>query len=133
LSLGITACLTSCSTEPVTDVSGTWTWTEAFTAAGGLSCQATGELLLAHFSDKKRFSGQRSRMGTCTGAPTGFTIDGGQNLIGAEVSGSDVSFDIDFCQYTGTLTSTAMSGSMVCPDGLGDVKERIDGTWSAGR
>lgn len=105
-----------------------------FGAASGLSCEATGELLLAHFNDKNRFTGQRSRMGTCTGAPAGFTIDGGQELIGAEVSGSDVSFEIDFCQYEGTLTSsTAMSGTVVCPDGIGAVQEQLNGTWSASR
>jgi hypothetical protein len=132
--IGLSAFSAACATAPATDVSGTWDWQETISTASGLACEATGQLLLAQFADNNRFTGQRSRMGTCTGAPTGFTVDGGQGLIGAQLVGSDVSFEIDFCNYVGVLTgSDEMNGTVVCPDGVGQVQEAIEGTWSASR
>ena len=131
---GLIGVFVACATDPVADVSGTWTWQESLSTQSGLSCEATGELLIAQFADNNRFTGQRSRTGTCTGAPAGFTIDGGQAIIGAEVVGMDVTFEIDFCEYEGTLTTNnAMSGTVLCPDGVGPVQEAIEGTWSASR
>ncbi len=126
--------LFSCSTDPAADISGTWSFAETINSSTGFTCEATGELLLAQFRDNNRFTGQRARTATCTGAPAGFSLDGAQTLVNAEISGADMMFEIDFCNYEGMLSgNNAMSGSFLCPEPVGQQTFTFAGTWAASR
>ena len=133
LTLGV-ASLLGCATGPDVNVSGLWDLTEIVSSQTGISCDAVGELLLSQSSNGSRFTGQRTRTGTCTGAPAGFTIAGAHNLIGGEVNGTRVSFEVDFCDYEGdVVTDSEMSGSFSCPDGISQEPVLFTGTWRATR
>jgi hypothetical protein len=125
---------TACSTEPGGDVSGAWEISESVTTQGGVSCQLTGDLILSQASNGSRFTGQDARKGSCTGAPTGFDPSGVVAVLAGEVSGDKVTFEIDFCDYTGTLAEPDMSGTLSCSDGIGGLPgDPATGTWQATR
>ena len=126
--------LWACTSEPKWDVSGLWDLSESVTSDNGISCEATGELLLSQSSNGKSFTGQRTRTATCTGAPEGFSIDGGHTVIMAEVTDDGVVFEVDFCDYVGTFSdNNQLAGTFTCPDGLGQQPVLFTGTWSATR
>lgn len=123
-----------CATEPAGDLSGIWVLTESVMSETGISCTTNGELLISQSSNGNRFTGQRSRTASCTGAPQGFDIDGVSGIIGGNISGTDIEMSIDFCDFEGTYVSdTEMSGTFVCPDGLSQELVEFTGTWEAMR
>lgn len=130
----VAAAAVACGGDPLTDVSGQWDLEETVMSQTGISCTATGDLLLSQSSNGNMFTGQRSRTGTCTGAPQGFSIDGAAGVLGGEVNGATVTAEIDFCDYTGTLTtSDEINGTFECPDGISQQNILFTGTWKAVR
>jgi hypothetical protein len=127
----------ACSTEPGGDVSGSWDLVESMSSQTGIACEMTGEFLLSQASNGPSFDGLRVRTATCTNAPDGFELrtSGADNVLHGRVEGLTVTFNVDFCDYEGTLAEPVMSGTMECdedPD-LSGQSVLFTGTWQATR
>ncbi len=129
----VTGVLLACATGPDVDVGGSWDFSETYSANSGISCTNTGQLLLAHESGSSLFGGLATRQATCTGAPTDFNPGGSDNVIDAHINGSDVRFQVDLCNYEGTATDLAMSGTVTCELGVSGQPTSFSGTWEASR
>lgn len=124
----------ACVADPVGSIAGQWSLTESLSSQSGISCELTGELLLAANSDGSLFTGLRTISAqTCTGAPEGFNLTGGGNVFRGEVSGNRVTFMAAVCSFEGTLDGDTVNGTSSCPDGLSGQLTEFTGTWRAGR
>ncbi len=133
-SAAIAALFAACSTGPSSDVSGGWDVDESLTSQTGITCQLTGDMILSQGSNGTRFTGQRARQGTCVGAPAGYDPGGVFGMTGGDVSGQNVSFEMDFCKYEGIISEPNMSGTVQCDQGLNGLQSEVfSGTWQATR
>ncbi len=124
----------ACSTDPSFDISGSWILTETLTSEG-ISCVIVSDLTLTLDTGVSSFTGQRTITSqTCTGAPQGFVIAATSNVLGGEIRASDTAMEINACMYDGRFESAVVqSGSVTCPNGLGQVTVAFSGTWRATR
>jgi len=130
----VAALFAACSTEPGGDVSGGWDVSESLTSQTGITCQLTGDMILSQGSNGTRFTGQRARQGTCMGAPAGYDPGGVFGITTGDASGQNVSFEMDFCMYEGTISEPNMSGTVQCDQGLSGLQSEVfSGTWQATR
>ena len=123
------------STAPEFDVTGQWDMLQTFTN-GTIICETVGDVLLKHPANGPRFTGQRATASqVCTGnPPDGFIAAPPAGVFNADVNGSRVTMEIDFCEFDGMLENESqMSGTLECRNGLGGVLEVFTGTWQATR
>lgn len=132
----------ACGGDPSVRVGGQWDWAATFTsAAEGVTCVTTGDLLLSQSAGGSRITGLR--------ANTEVACEGGLDLleeslrlsaivINSEVHGNVITMEIDFCEFEGTVmlgtpAGDVMSGTLVCPDGLPSQPGVFTGPWEASR
>lgn len=132
------AMVTACGTEPVADISGQWDFSELIeNASGSITCDGLGDLLLDLAGGSNRVTGQRALTTTCTGAPAGFedTVGGVRSITNGELSGQELSFEANLCEYEGTLdeAATQLSGTVTCEFSVDGQLEAFSGTWTAFR
>ena len=127
--------LVSCgTTEPALDITGLWDFTETV-MSDTISCEATGGLVLSQFNNSPRLAGERTlNAQSCTEAPEGFALLPSATVLNAELQGSAITMELDFCFYEGTVeTATVMSGTISCLNGLAQQTTPFSGTWQASR
>lgn len=128
----------ACATEPGADVSGQWDFSESVeNASGTIACEGSGDLLLDLAGGSSRVTGQRAETVTCTGAPAGFedVVGGVRAITNGELSGNELSFEANLCEYEGTLSAAAdqLTGTLSCEFPVQGQVEPFTGTWTATR
>ena len=140
--LAVALALACGSTAPTVDVSGLWDWTATFTSTElSITCVTSGTILLAQSEGGGRVTGVRAApVATCEGGPDTLEdrLQLPANVLNAEVSGNEITMEIAFCDYQGTVTmgtpnGDVMSGTIECPGGLAGESGLFTGTWEASR
>ena len=72
--------------------------------------------------------------GSCNN-PGGFVDNSGTfQLVGGQLNGNNVSFQMTNCSYTGTVSgSNQMTGSVTCQEAILGQNYTFTGEWQAGR
>ena len=126
------------TTGPQTlNISGTWTFSDNISSAtAGISCNSSGNATLTQSGSN--FTGTvNATTGVCTDS-FGGSVDntGTQSVTGGQISGTSVSFQVPFCQLSGSVSgnpANAMSGSETCTLDIGGTSYQFTGTWQASR
>ena len=58
---------------------------------------------------------------------------GADEVINADISGSEVQFQIDLCDYEGVVAGDEMYGVFMCEFAVSGRPVQFDGTWQATR
>jgi hypothetical protein len=126
----------ACTTEPGADLSGLWDFTEERSTSTGVTCNLSGEWFLDQAATGNRFSGQLPRDAECTGdilEDWVNTLNGTEIVINGQISGLDVTFEMDFCEYEGTVNEPQVSGTLTCDLTILGESVAFTGTWQATR
>jgi len=126
----------ACATEPGTDMSGLWDYTEQRSTTTGVSCDLSGEWVLDQASSGNRFSGQLPRHAECTGdilEEWVNSLNGTEIVLNGRIEGLDVTFEMDFCEYEGTVSEPQVSGTLTCELEIQGESVAFTGTWQAAR
>lgn len=137
LALLLAAAACKAGTDPNTaDVSGHWTFTEAFEdRAHAISCADTGTYEITQVGD--RFSGSYGQRGACR-TPTSIVDNADSGMVqGGRVIGQTVRFMVTAnCDYEGSVSgmpATALAGRGTCVLQDADRTLTFLGTWRATR
>jgi hypothetical protein len=138
---GLLACGGDSNTGPSTsaNVSGTWSASVSNMSGGGISCSSTDATLLTLNQTGTTFSGTYSG-GELTCAGPGGTSSGpigSGSVVNGQVSGNDLSFDLDTPDFhlTGTVNGASLSGTarwridFGAPTGV----VTLNGNWGAAK
>ena len=103
----------------------------------GVTCNLSGEWFLDQSANGNRFSGQLPRHADCTGDINDEWVNSINRtyiVMNGQISGLDVTFEMDLCEYEGTVNEPQVSGTLTCDD-LTILGEPIafTGTWQATR
>lgn len=135
--------LTACSggessTQPSgpANIAGTWNFSESKTdTEHSISCNNSGTMTINQSGST--FSGTYSTTGSCTGPGGSIDNSGTGSISGGQINGSSISFQIDFCEYSGTMSSSdspnTMEGNGSCSFQEAGETFNFDATWQAGR
>jgi hypothetical protein len=139
----LAALLTACggdSTGPGTSVlqlAGSWNYSDNISSSSaGMSCTSAGTVTVNQTGSN--FSGSaNATSGVCTDS-FGGSIDntGVSSITGGQVSGSQVSFQVPNCQFTGAVSGNppnSMSGTETCTLAVSGTNYTFTGTWQASR
>ena len=132
----ILAPIVSCTTEPGTDLFGLWDFTEERSTTTGVTCNLSGEWFLDQADNGNRFSGQLPRHAECTGdilEEWVTSLRGTEIVINGQISGLEVTFEMDFCEYEGTVNEPQVSGTLTCDLTILGESVAFTGTWQATR
>ncbi len=118
------------------DLSGTWSYSDSISTTVGavINCSSSGTATLTQ-SGTTLTGTIVTTQGRCTDA-FGTSIDntGTLELAGGQIDGDQVSFQLPFCQLSGTISgSNSMSGSESCTLAIGGQVSAFTGTWQASR
>ena len=135
----LVACGGDSGTEPDVplNIAGTWTFSDQITASSvGVSCSSAGTGTLTQ--SVATFTGSvNATVGVCSDG-FGNQVDntGLSAVSGGQVSGNQVSFQMPFCQFTGTVSgnpANQMSGTETCTIAVSGQQVTFTGTWQASR
>ncbi len=135
----LAACGGSDGTGPneTTSIAGNWTFSDQISAASvGISCTSAGTATIAQSGST--FTGNvNATQGLCTDS-FGNTLDNsGTNAVsGGQINGNQVTFQVPFCQFTGTISGSPanqMSGTETCTIAVSGQSVTFTGTWQASR
>ncbi|HKP30177.1 MAG TPA: hypothetical protein VJU15_12275 [Gemmatimonadales bacterium] len=143
LSLLLLAVLVACggdsSTEPdgPLSIGGTWNFSDQITASSvGVSCSSAGTGTLTQSGST--FTGSVNvTVGICSDG-LGNQVDntGLSQVTGGQVNGNQVSFQMPFCQFTGTISGSPanqMGGTETCTIAVSGQQVTFTGSWQASR
>ena len=140
--LGITlaACGDDDGTGPSSaNVEGTWSASLSNLSGGGVSCSSTIPIDVTLTQTGNTFSGSYDGGElTCTGSAGTFSTPvGSGTVINGQVSGNNISFDLDTPDFhhTGSVSGTSMSGTASWTFDFGDPTGvvTLNGNWGAER
>ena len=118
---------------PALNLTGTWTFSGNFSNAElSTSCSGTGTATITHSGSS--ITGNVVQEGSCNN-PGGFVDNSGTlQLVGGQLNGNNVSFQMTNCSYTGTVSgSNQMTGSVTCQEAILGQNYTFTGEWQAGR
>lgn len=122
----------------VLSLAGTWTYSESFSSQApnqGISCNNTGTINLVQSGST--FTGNFNQTGLCTGPGGSEDNSGSGSVTGGQINGSQVSFQVPFCQYQGTASGGSppnrLNGTSFCTIQISGVNVNFAGTWQASR
>ncbi len=118
------------------DLTGTWSYSDSISTTVGtvVNCTSSGTATLTQ-SGTTLTGTIVTTQGKCTdaaGASIGNT--GTLELSAGQINGDQVSFQVPFCQLSGTISgANSMSGSESCTLPIGIQALAFTGTWQASR
>ena len=118
---------------PALNLTGTWTFSGNFSNAElSTSCSGTGTATITHSGSS--ITGNVVQEGSCN-YPGGFVDNSGTfQLVGGQLNGNNVSFQMTNCSYTGTVSgSNQMTGSVTCQQAILGQNYTFTGEWQVGR
>lgn len=134
----VAACGGSSSTAPAPtpSVSGTWNYSETQNdSQHSISCDNSGTITINQSGTT--FTGSYTQQGTCTGPGGTADNSGAGNVSGGQITNRNVSFQADYCKYTGSVGSgdapNTMSGTGTCTLTSSGTTYNFDVTWQASR
>ena len=140
LLLSLVACSDDDSSGPDGDdfanIDGSWTWAaDVANSELQLSCLAAGSATINQTGDQ--FNGTiTGSSGSCTGPEGTFPFDSDGPIGGGFVEGNSVSFDDNFCDYTGVATGNPINevdGEVTCVFPISGQDVTMVGTWEMQR
>jgi hypothetical protein len=113
-------------TGPGNVLSGVWAYNDAVGSASyGTYCASSGTLTVEQSGDN--FTGTVNATPDC---------NDGSSITGGQINGSEVSFQIGACQFTGRVSGSppsSMRGTKSCPARSGGTRYLVSGPWAASR
>ena len=119
----------------VANIAGTWNFSDNISSAAvGISCNSAGTVTLNQSGST--FTGTvNATSGTCTDS-FGTVVDntGTQSITGGQINGTNITFQIPFCQLSATLSGTnRISGAETCTIDVAGQPINFTGTFQASR
>jgi len=115
---------------------GSWSYSETLTdQVHSISCNDAGTVNITQTNST--FTGTFNQTGLCTGPGGSADNSGSGSVTGGQVNGSNVSFQVPFCQYQGTASGgnppNRMTGTLSCSTQESGTTFNFSGTWQASR
>lgn len=135
--VGTAACGGGDGTGPsLLSLAGVWNYSETLTdQPHSISCNDAGTISVTQ--SNSTFTGTFTQTGLCTGPGGSVDNSGSGAVTGGQISGSNVSFQVPFCQYQGSLSGgnppNRMTGTLSCSFQEAGVTYNFSGTWQASR
>ena len=122
--------------DEVVNIAGSWNWAaDVSNTELSLTCVASGAALLEQSGSQ--FSGVISNgSGTCTGPGGSAPFDPNGAIGGGTIEDDNVSFDDNFCEYTGIATgnpTNEIDGDVTCIFPIQGEDVVMTGTWEMNR